>query len=152
MKEKRIYIDYNATTPLGDEVKKVMAREMDVFGNASSLHSSGRQARARIEEARKSVSDLIGANPGEIIFTSGGSESNNTVFYTMAALAAGKSGKGFENRNQIITTAIEHPCVINSAKYLGDSGFPVTILPVDKYGKVKMDILKEALSDKTLFV
>ena len=147
MNDKRIYIDYNATTPLKDEVKEVLKQGFDLYGNASSLHASGREARVRIEEARTSVADLIGARPQEIIFTSGGSESNNTVFYTMEKLAQDNAGGA--GRNHIITTAVEHPCVLNSATYLGNKGIPVTILPVDKYGKVKMDVLEKTLFESS---
>ena len=153
MSNRTVYIDYNATTPISDEVKAVLIEGMEVFGNASSMHASGREAKARVEEARAAVSVLLGAAPEEIIFTSGGSESNNTVFTSMGLLASGrKKLPAFEGRNQIITTAIEHPCIMNTAQYLLDSGLDVTMLPVDAYGKVDLATLKNALSDKTLFV
>ena len=144
MPERNVYIDYNATTPLKDEVKTAMIEDIGVFGNASSMHGSGRSARSRIEEARKSIAKLIGADPTEVIFTSGGSESNNAVFETMRELAA--------ERNEFITTAIEHPCVLNSAEFSKKNGFKVTFIPVDEYGKIKMEALKSALNEKTLFV
>ena len=145
---RKVYIDYNATTPLRPEVKAAMTEDLDVFGNASSMHASGRLARARVEQARIAVGSLIGAKGENIIFTSGGSESNNTVFQTMRVLAQKPDAK----RNEIITTAIEHPCVMNSAHYLKNEGLKVTILPVDEYGKLKIDELEKALNDKTLFV
>jgi cysteine desulfurase len=151
--QRRVYIDYNATTPLMPEVKAVMIEGMELFGNASSLHASGRLARGRIEEARAKVGKLAGAGAETIVFTSGGSESNNTVFQTMRHLASMPDGSPqADGRNEFITTAIEHPCVLNSALYLAGLGFRVTFLPVDEYGKVKIDELKKALSDKTLFV
>jgi len=147
MSEKRtIYIDYNATTPLRPEIKAAMIETMEVYGNASSMHGSGRAARAGVEQARKAVASLIGATDGTVIFTSGGSESNNTVFQTMRILAKDNT------RNEFIISAIEHPCVLNSALSLKKDGFTVKILPVDEYGKLKMDELKAALNDKTLFV
>ena len=153
MTERRVYADYNATTPLKDEVKAAMIGDFDIYGNASSLHSSGRLARARVEEARAAVGKLLGAPAQDIIFTSGGSESNNTVFQTMRSLASAPDGSPLkEGRNEFITTAIEHPCVLNSGEYLKKLGFKVTFLPVDEYGKIKMDAYKAALSERTLFV
>jgi len=144
---KKVYIDYNATTPLKEEVKKAMMEDMEIFGNASSMHASGRLAHARIEQARSSVSDLIGGSKdGSIVFTSGGSEANNTVFQTMRKLADSSS------RDEVLITAIEHPCVMNSALKLIKEGLKVSLLPVDEYGKLKMDVFKKALNDKTLFV
>jgi cysteine desulfurase len=146
-------MDYNATTPLKDEVKAAMIEDFDIYGNASSMHAAGRLAHARVEEARQAVGALIGAPPGGIIFTSGGSESNNTVFQTMRRLASGPDGGLLpEGKTGIIITAIEHPCVFNSAEYLASLGARVTILPVDEYGKLRIDDLKAALSEKILFV
>ena len=147
--ERRIYIDYNATTPLRQEVKTAIMEDMDIYGNASSLHTSGRSAHARVEQARSMIENLLGAKPQTVYFTSGGSESNNTVFQAMQLLASTPEGGG---RCEFITSAIEHPCVFNSAKHLQSLGFKVIFLPVDEYGKVKMDALKNALSEKTLFV
>jgi cysteine desulfurase len=153
MPDKQIYIDYNATTPLKPEVRAAMIEDFDIYGNASSMHASGRLAHARVERARAAVGKLLGAPPEDIIFTSGGSESNNTVFQTMRRIASGPDGRPLAGgRNEIITTAIEHPCVLNSAEYLKSLGFKVTFLPVDEYGKLRMDALKKALSEKTLFV
>ena len=146
--KRKVYIDYNATTPLIPEVKAVMIEGMEIFGNASSLHGSGRLARARVEQARGDVGNLIGAADGTVVFTSGGSEANNTVFQTMRRLAETNAF----GRDEFITTAIEHPCVLNSAINLKNAGFKVNILPVDEYGKLKMDGLEKALGDKTLFV
>jgi cysteine desulfurase len=145
-KARNVYIDYNATTPLRPEVKVAMIENMEIFGNASSMHRSGRAARAGVEQARKAVASLIRAADGTVVFTSGGSESNNTVFQTMRLLAKDNT------RNEFIISTIEHPCVLNSALSLKNEGFTVKILPVDEYGKLKMDELKAALGDKTLFV
>ncbi|WP_461257905.1 cysteine desulfurase family protein [Treponema sp. R80B11-R83G3] len=146
---RKVYIDYNATTPLRPEVKAAITEDLEIFGNASSMHASGRLAHARVEQARSAVKALIGAKDGTVIFTSGGSESNNTVFQTMRRLIDTSASKG---RDEFITTAIEHPCVMNSALDLKNSGFKVTILPVDEYGKVKISELEKALNNKTLFV
>ena len=151
--ERHVYIDYNATTPLKNEVKAAMIEDFDIFGNASSMHSRGRLARARVEEARSAVARLLGAQPIEIIFSSGGSESNNTVFETIRCLASGQDGSPLKSgRNEIITTVIEHPCVLNSAEYLKKLGFNVNFIPVDEFGLVKMDAYRAALSERTLFV
>jgi cysteine desulfurase len=148
-KMRTVYIDYNATTPVRQEVKTAITDDLEIFGNASSLHSSGRLAHAKIEQARTAVKNLIGAKAGTIVFTSGGSESNNTVFQTMRNLIDTSASK---NRNEFLTTAIEHPCVMNSAAFLKNSGYKVTILSVDEYGKLKINELEKALNEKTLFV
>jgi len=146
---KKVYIDYNATTPLRQEVKTAITDDLEIFGNASSMHASGRLAQKRVEQARDAVKKLLGAKGGTIIFTSGGSESNNTVFQTMRQLIDTHASN---NRNEFITTAIEHPCVMNSAAFLQNLGYKVTILSVDEYGKLKIGELEKALNDKTLFV
>jgi cysteine desulfurase len=95
----------------------------------------------------------LGAKSGTVVFTSGGSESNNTVFQTMRRLASAADGSPLkEGRREFITTAIEHPCVLNSARYLRELGFAVTVLPVDEYGRVNIEELKKALCERTLFV
>jgi cysteine desulfurase len=141
-------MDYNATTPLHPAVKEAMVSDLELYANASSMHEDGRKARGRVEEARRDVADLIGCgdNPDQIVFTSGGSESNNTVFATMFHL--GRKGP----RKGIITSSIEHPCVLNAAKWLESEGFPVTFLKVDEYGKVDMAQLKASLGPDTLLV
>jgi len=158
MTEKRIYVDNNATTPLKAEVKAAMIKDFDIYGNASSMHASGLLAHVRVEEARASVALLLGASPDDIIFTSGGSESNNTVFETMRLLASAHEKDFFEQRinvtgrNEFIITAIEHPCVLNSSRYSEKLGYKVHFVPVDEHGKIKMDAFKAALNEKTLLV
>jgi len=147
---KRVYLDYNATTPVKEAVKQEIVKDLELFGNASSMHNSGREARARVEQARRSVAGLLGGRPENIIFTSGGSESNNTVFNTFLNIVREKKGSG--GRDEFITTVIEHPCVLNSAKHIESLGFKVHFLPVDREGKVMMDALKSVLSGKTLLV
>jgi cysteine desulfurase len=146
---RKVYIDYNATTPLRPEVKSALIEDLDIFGNASSMHASGRLAHNRIEEARGAISALIGSKDGKLVFTSGGSESNNTVFQTMRRLVDSGSSSG---RGDVFVSAIEHPCVMNSAQDLKELGFNVKVLPVDEYGKLKIDELEKDLSDKTLLV
>jgi len=133
-------MDYNATTPLRDEVKSRMVEDFEVYANASSLHEAGRRARDRVEKARGKVATLIGARePQTVLFTSGGSESNNTVYNTMYDL--GRSGP----RRKVITSAIEHPCVMNAARRLADEGFPVVFLGVDGEGRIDMAQLEREL-------
>ncbi len=143
-----VYMDYNATTPLRPEVKQRMIEALDVYANASSLHESGRRARSEIEEARVSVAALINAKDASgLYFTSGGSESNNTVFMTMYHL-----GRKNPARRKIITSSIEHPCVMNAAAYLAEEGFPVVYLPVDSSGRVDLAVLEKELGPDTLLV
>lgn len=148
MDRQAIYLDYNATTPLHPVVKDTMIADLELYANASSMHEAGRRARARVESARAAVALLVGAgaDPEQIIFTSGGSESNNTVFSTMFHL--GRKGP----RKGIVTTAIEHPCVLNAAKWLENEGFPVTFVGVDSHGRINMDELKAAVGPGTLLV
>ena len=142
----RIYLDYNATTPMSPEVLDFYKDQLSLYANASSLHEDGRRAKKEIEIARKNVADLVNVLSEEIIFTSGGSESNNTVFNTMINLGK-KLGK-----NLIVTTEIEHPCVLEASKRLADFGMEVVYLPVDEYGLVKEDEYKAALERNPLLV
>lgn len=117
----------------------------DKFGNASSIHSFGREAAKAVEEARRQVASLIGAEADEIFFTSGGTESDNLAI----------KGVVFANRkrgNHIITSAIEHHAVLHTCEYLEKQGFEVTYLPVDEYGMVRLDDLKQAITDKTILI
>ena len=150
---RKVYVDYNATTPLRPEVKAAITEDLDVFGNASSMHSSGRLAHSRVEEARSCVEKLMGAGPHTVFFTSGGSESNNAVFQTMRQLASAPNSSPLkEGRCEFITSSIEHPCVLNSAKNLQNLGFKVNFIQVDEYGKINMDAFKKALSENTILV
>lgn len=147
MSNRYVYLDYNATTPLRAEVRDLMVKALDLYGNASSMHELGRSAHAEIEEARASVAALIGAtDPSTVYFTSGGSESNNTVFATMF-----QRGRG-QQRRKIITTSIEHPCVLNAAAYLRDEGFPVVFLGVDERGCIDMEEYRRELGPDVLLV
>ena len=142
----RIYLDNAATTSTDIEVVKVMEPYFtQKYGNPNSIHSFGQEAREAIEEARKKVAQLIGANPSEIIFTAGGTESDN---YAIKGTAWAKYKKG----NHIITSKIEHHAVLHSCKFLEKQGFKVTYLPVDKYGLVNPDDVKKAITSKTILI
>ena len=143
---ERIYLDYAATTPVHPEVVKAMQPYFyDKFGNASSLYSFGQEAKAALEESRQKVADFIGARTEEIIFTSGGSESNNTA---LKGVAFALRGKG----NRIITSVVEHHAIAEPCKFLAKEGFEIIILPVDKDGLVDPDAVRKAFNDKTILV
>ena len=147
---KSVYIDYNATTPIDSEVKQVLIDALDLYANGSSMHEDGRAVAKKIEAARAQVAKLINSEPEEIIFTSGGSESNNTVFQTMCSpllLTTAKAERLYGNRKMIITTQIEHPCVLQSAHEAERRGFNVVFLPVDSKGYVDLDLYKALLKE-----
>ncbi len=127
---ERIYFDYAATTPTDPEVVKAMQPYFsEKFGNPSSIHSFGQEAKKAMEDARSKVASFLGAKEEEIIFTSGGTESNNTVLF---GAAWANESKG----NHIITTAIEHHAIIEPAKFLEKLGYKVTYVKPDKDGMV----------------
>lgn len=140
-----IYLDHNATTPLHPEVKRVMVEMLDIFGNPSSLHAFGRQARERVEAARAQVAALVHARPQEVVFTGSGSEANNTVL-SLVRCTKEACRCALGSRNGLVTCAIEHPCVLETAKYLRRLGHPVTILGVDRSGRIDLDELRAALT------
>lgn len=145
MSKPRVYLDHNATTPLHPEVKKAMTEMMEVFGNPSSMHDFGRDARGMIESARSSIAEFINASPEEIIFVGSGSEANNTVFNLTACCASLECSIACRQGKSIITTSIEHPCIMESSKCLTERGIGIDYLKVDKYGKIDIDQLKEML-------
>ncbi|NQT94955.1 MAG: cysteine desulfurase [Candidatus Omnitrophica bacterium] len=151
MSKRKIYLDHNATTPLHPEVKKALKDAMELFGNASSLHDYGRATKAAIEKARKDIAGFINAKPDEVIFTGSGSESNNTVL-NIVQCCSSVCNVAHGHRHEIITSKIEHPCILESSKCLLERGTPVTYIKVDKYGKVDIDELKKKISKKTLLV
>ena len=143
----RVYFDYNATTPLAPEVIEAVARaSRDVFGNASSVHRFGQQAKAALDDARSAVAALIGADPSEIVFTSGGTESDNFAIRG-AAEALEPSG-----RRHLIAGAIEHEAVLNTLKALTRRGWRTTLLPVESSGIVSPDRLREVITTETALV
>jgi cysteine desulfurase len=143
----RVYFDYNATTPLAPPVVEAMSRALvDQFGNASSVHSFGQQAKAALDEARSAVAALLGAEPSEVVFTSGGTESDNFAIRG-AAEALEPTG-----RRHLIASAIEHEAVLNTLKALARRGWRTALLPVDQTGIVAPERLREALADDTALV
>ena len=141
-----IYLDHAATSPMNDKVIEAMTFAMrEVYGNASSVHRAGREARKYIDDARDVLAQSIGAKPGEIIFTSGGTEADNTAIFG-AAYARATEGK------HIITTQIEHHAVLHCCEKLEREGFDVTYLPVDSKGMVSVEAVKNALRDDTILV
>jgi cysteine desulfurase len=141
-----IYLDHAATTPLRREALEAMLPFLtEQFGNASSLHGPGRRARAGLDEAHEKVAAALGATPREIVFTSGGTESNN-----LAIKGAAWAGKTRGHR--LITTAVEHHSVGHTVRYLEKFGFEIVEVPVDKFGRVDPDDIEAALTSKTILV
>jgi len=143
---KPIYLDYNATTPLHPEVAAAMQPFLgELFGNPSSSHQYGFQTKLAVSEAREQLAMLLNCSPDEIIFTSGGSESNN---YAIKGIAYRLKNKG----RHIITSSVEHPAVSEVCKFLESEGFEITILPVDKYGMVNVEDVKKSLRRDTILI
>jgi len=151
---KRIYLDYAATTPVDKRVlKEMMPYFSEEFGNSMSLHSFGQVSKLDLENSRQVLADLLNAKPAEIIFTGSATESNNTVLKGIAF--AKKSGPDFTKATQgkhIIISSIEHPCIIESSKWLQKQGFEITKLPVDKFGMVNPEDVKSAIKENTILV
>lgn len=144
---KKVYLDYNATTPLDPRVLEAMTPYFkDGFGNPSSIHSYGSAAKAALDEAREKTAALLGAGAREIIFTSGGSEGNNLAIKGASFAEGGRGGK------HIVTTKVEHDSTLDAFMYLEMRGFKVTYLGVDKYGLVDLDELREAVTGETRLV
>jgi cysteine desulfurase len=143
---KRIYLDHNATTPIDSEVAGEMLPFINEhFGNPSSSHWFGQQTKKAVEKARQRVANLLGCEPSEIVFTSGGSESNNHV---LKEVAYTYSAKG----NHIITSQIEHPAIINPCRFLEKQGYEITYLPVDNFGMVDPDDVLKAIKNTTILI
>ncbi len=147
---KKVYLDHSATTPIHDDVKAAMIGAMEIFGNASSHHSYGQEARKIIENSRRTVADALGAEPEEIIFTSCGSESNNLVLKGISC--CNRLCNIGNEQNEVIVSAIEHPSVLNTAKCLQSEGKTIRFAPVDEDGVIKLDELESMLSGKTALV
>ncbi len=144
---KSIYLDYNATTPIARQVAEAMAPYLyEHFGNPSSSHPYGVQTKRAVEGARAQVADLLGCQPSEVVFTSGGTESNN---YAIKGVALADP---YRTRNHIITSAVEHPAVIEVCRWLEEQGFRVTVLPVDGHGLVDPADLEQAITPETMLV
>ncbi|MGD8877633.1 MAG: cysteine desulfurase family protein, partial [Syntrophobacterales bacterium] len=143
---KPIYLDYNATTPIDPEVAEAMRPYLfEHFGNPSSSHWYGVQTKKAVDEARRQVADLLHCRPEEVVFTSGGSESNN---YAIKGTAFANRDKG----NHIISSAIEHPAVLEVCKYLAENGFQITYLPVDEFCLVHPRELQESITPQTILI
>ena len=143
---KKIYLDYAATTPTDPLVYAAMEPYFfEKFGNASSLHAYGQEAKKALEDSRQSIAEFIGSSPEEIVFTSGGTESDN---FALLGVAYALEKKG----NHIITSVIEHHAISEPAKLLEKKGFKITYLPVDKFGMVSSEDLKMAITDKTILI
>ncbi|MFQ5707569.1 MAG: cysteine desulfurase NifS [bacterium] len=141
-----IYLDHCATTPVDPEVVVAMLPFFtDRFGNASSIHAFGQEAKVALEDARRQVAGLIGAEPAEIAFTSGGTEADNWAVKGTAYFYEGR-------KRHIVTSAVEHHAVLYTCKYLEKRGFEVTYVPVDPYGMVAPDKVEEALREETFLV
>jgi len=144
--ERPIYLDYNATTPTDASVAGELLPYLTLrFGNPSSGHPYGQEARQAVERARARVAALLGCDPEEVIFTSGGTESNN---HALIGTAFANGGKG----SHIITSTVEHPAVLSPLRWLEHHGFSVTCLPVDDRGRVDPQKVREAITDKTILI
>src|SRR5579863_3015298 len=143
---RRVYFDHNATTPVDKEVLEAMLRYFSTeYGNASSIHSFGQETRAAVERARSSVAALLGAKPSEIVFTSGGTESDNLAIFGIVEGAPGP-------RKHIITTQIEHSAALNSCQALANRGIDVTFLPVGPEGVLDASEVKRAIRPETVLI
>jgi len=143
---QRIYLDYAATTPAHPEVIKAMLPYFtDTFGNPSSIHSYGQEAKEAIEEARVNIANLISAHDDEVVFTSGGTEADNLA---LKGVAFANESRG----NHIITSSIEHHAVLETCQFLERRGFNVTYLPVDGYGLVDPNDVKKIITSKTILI
>ncbi|MBF0274855.1 MAG: cysteine desulfurase [Nitrospinae bacterium] len=139
-----IYLDHNATTPLREEVShEVMECMNNNYGNPSSIHGLGQKAKKKLTDSRETIAEFFNVKPSEIVFTSGGSESNNLAL---------KGFNSVDGKNHIITSKIEHPSVIETCKYLESIGFSVTYLNVDSCGRVVPDELESAINNKTFLI
>ena len=144
--QKYVYLDNAATTPMDPRVIDEITKHFkETYGNSSSLHSLGQKAAKVLEQSREKVATLIHANREDIVFTSGGTESNNMALFGVAK-------KNKDRGNHIITSSIEHHAIEVPCKQLEKRGFKVTYLPVDKYGVIKLDDLENAITDKTILI
>jgi cysteine desulfurase len=147
MNQKIVYMDNNATTPVAPEVKEIILETLDIYGNASSMHGPGRLAQVAVTSSREKVARLIGAQSDEVIFTGGGSESNNSVLNLVSSEMFEGTG-----RNRIVTTRIEHPSIYETVQTLEEKGMPITMVGVDQYGSLKLDELEAAMGDDVAIV
>ena len=144
-----IYFDNNATTPLHPEVKRVIRESLDMFGNPSSAHESGREMRYRIEQAREVTAEFLNCYPDELIFTASGSEANNTVLKSVITCCGCNCSAAPVH---VITSSIEHPSILNTLKCMGGGSTEVTYLPVDQYGMVDPDQVRKSIKKNTKLI
>jgi cysteine desulfurase len=167
---KPIYLDYNATTPVAPEVVQAMLPYLrEEFGNPSSAHVYGQSAHAAVERARQQVASLLGCQPSEVVFTSGGSEASNLaikgvlfpILFGQSETSCSSTSRRWwtdwrrwfrRRRWQIITSAVEHPATLRPCRFLEQLGVRVTVLPVDRFGVVDMEALRRALRYPTVLV
>lgn len=143
---KKIYLDYAATTPVDKRAVRAMIPYFaEKFGNTMSLHFFGQESKLALEQSRETIAGLIKAKPNEIVFTSSATESNN---FALKGVAFANKNKG----NHIIISSIEHPCIVESAKWLEKQGFEITKIPVDKYGLVNSEDVQKAIKENTILV
>lgn len=141
---RRIYLDFASTTPLDPTVFEAMKPYfLDKYGNPSSIHQFGQEAKAAIEESREVIAKLIGANPAEVIFVGSGTESDNMA---LKGVALNMSTMG---KNHIITTKVEHHAVLETCEYLAEHGFKISFLDVDEFGTVDTDLIKKTITPET---
>ncbi|MGH7600516.1 MAG: cysteine desulfurase family protein [bacterium] len=141
----RIYLDYSATTPVAPEVLEAMRPYLtDFFGNASSIHAFGREAKVAVDAARERLASALGALPQEIVFTSGGTEAANLAIFGVA--------RTFAEPRHIVTSRVEHPCVLNSCKELEKSGWQVTYVEPDSTGMITVDAVRAAIRPGTALI
>lgn len=143
---KQVYLDYCATAPVREQVIETMLPYFsNIFANASSLHTLGQKARKAVEDARISIANVIGADPEEVYFTSGGTEDDNLAIKGIAYTY-------LEKGKHIITSSIEHPAVLNCCRYLEDEGYEVTYVPVGRHGLISPESIRDALTPQTILV
>src|SRR6266851_575237 len=151
----RVYLDFNATTPVEPEVLDAMLPYFSAeFANAASIHTPGQRARAAVETAREQVAALVGARPQEIVFTSGGTESDNHAIFGVVgqAFLPVSSSRNANSSAHVITTAIEHEAVLNTCQALEKEGVSVTYLPTNRNGLIDLDELRGAIRKETVLI
>lgn len=153
---RQVYLDHNATTPLHPEVKQALASALDDYGNPSSMHEPGRHARRLVEEARAETAGFLGASPEEIIFVGSGSEGNNAVLNSVTcparACESARCAARHHSGTGIVTTTIEHPCVLDTAKCHAEKGIKTVFVPVDDTGTVDKAALEAAITPQVALV
>jgi cysteine desulfurase len=147
-----VYFDHNATTPLHPEVIEVIKEKLELYGNASSAHQVGRAARKEIETVREQIKRFLNGSNGGLIFTSGGSESNNMVLKGVTCQVVLRDVPNARVGTHIITSQVEHPSVLETLRCLEKLGYAITYLPVDRYGMVDPDDVRKAIRPSTLLI